>query len=198
MWDLSSPARHRTHVSCIGRQILNQWSSREVPHHSSLETSISPSLLHFPINIYIFSDISCLKIHESLSWFSVSQFSCSVVSDSLQPHESQYARPPCPSPTPRVHSDSPDSTFLLISTLFLSFHHRQISWNMSLFPILPSILSSPSLSWQLLRHCSRAVSCSQISWSYLCYLCIWCLSITGQLPVSLDHYLPLALVTCTF
>ena len=34
------------------------------------------------------------------------QFSCSVVSDSLRPHESQHARPPCPSPTPRVHSDS--------------------------------------------------------------------------------------------
>ena len=34
------------------------------------------------------------------------QFSCSVMSDSLQPHESQHARPPCPSPTPRVHSDS--------------------------------------------------------------------------------------------
>ena len=34
------------------------------------------------------------------------QFSRSVVSDSLQPHESQHARPPCPSPTPRVHSDS--------------------------------------------------------------------------------------------
>ena len=34
------------------------------------------------------------------------QFSHSVVSDSLQPHESQYARPPCPSPTPRVHSNS--------------------------------------------------------------------------------------------
>ena len=33
------------------------------------------------------------------------QFSCSVVSDSLQPHESQLARPPCPSPTPGVHSD---------------------------------------------------------------------------------------------
>ena len=31
------------------------------------------------------------------------QFSCSVVSDSLQPHELQHARPPCPSPTPRVH-----------------------------------------------------------------------------------------------
>jgi len=34
------------------------------------------------------------------------QFSCSVVSDPLQPHESQHARPPCPSPTPRVHPNS--------------------------------------------------------------------------------------------
>ena len=35
-----------------------------------------------------------------------SQFSCSVVSDSLQPHESQHARPPCPSPTPGLHPNS--------------------------------------------------------------------------------------------
>ena len=34
------------------------------------------------------------------------QYSRSVVSDSLQPHESQHARPPCPSPTPRVYSNS--------------------------------------------------------------------------------------------
>ena len=34
------------------------------------------------------------------------QFSRSVVSNSLRPHESQHARPPCPSPTPRVHSHS--------------------------------------------------------------------------------------------
>ena len=34
------------------------------------------------------------------------QFSRSVVSDYLRPHESQHARPPCPSPTPGVHSDS--------------------------------------------------------------------------------------------
>ena len=34
------------------------------------------------------------------------QFSGSVVSDSSQPHESQYARPPWLSPTPGVHSDS--------------------------------------------------------------------------------------------
>ena len=38
--------------------------------------------------------------------FIKTQFSCSVVSDSLRPHESKQARPPCPSPTPGVHSNS--------------------------------------------------------------------------------------------
>ena len=46
------------------------------------------------------NNVSCLYI------FQFSQFSRSVVSDSLRPHEPQHARPPCPSPTPRVHSDS--------------------------------------------------------------------------------------------
>ena len=45
--------------------------------------------------------------HGLFQWASQSsQFSHSVVSDSLRPHESQHTRPPCPSPTPRVHSDS--------------------------------------------------------------------------------------------
>ena len=34
------------------------------------------------------------------------QFSCSVVSDFLRRHESQHARPPCPSPTPGAYSNS--------------------------------------------------------------------------------------------
>ena len=38
--------------------------------------------------------------------FSSVQFSHSVVSDSLWPHELQHARPTCPSPTPRVHPNS--------------------------------------------------------------------------------------------
>ena len=38
------------------------------------------------------------------------QFSRSVVSECLRPHESQHARPPCPSPTPRVHSNSGPSS----------------------------------------------------------------------------------------
>ena len=38
------------------------------------------------------------------------QFSRSVVSDSLPPHESQHTRPPCPSPTPGVHPSSRPSS----------------------------------------------------------------------------------------
>ena len=41
-----------------------------------------------------------------LCQFSSVQFSCSVVSDSLRPHELQHARPPCPSRTPGVHPNS--------------------------------------------------------------------------------------------
>ena len=38
------------------------------------------------------------------------QFSRSVMSDSLRPHESQHARPPCPSPSPGLHSNSRPSS----------------------------------------------------------------------------------------
>ena len=62
-----------------------------------------------------------------LSGASVSsvQFSRSVVSNSLRPHELQHARPPCPSPTPRVHSNTsiesvmPSSHLILCNPLFL-------------------------------------------------------------------------------
>ena len=43
-----------------------------------------------------------LRIYSSVQ-FSSGQFSHSVVSDSLRPHESQHTRPPCPSPTPGVY-----------------------------------------------------------------------------------------------
>ena len=45
--------------------------------------------LHIPYKLVIF-DISI-------------QFSCSVMSDSLRPHELHHTRPPCPSPTPRIY-----------------------------------------------------------------------------------------------
>ena len=54
--------------------------------------------------LFVFSNPICLKLLRFQ--FILVQFSCSVVSDSLQPHESQHARPPCPSPAPGVYSNS--------------------------------------------------------------------------------------------
>ena len=59
------------------------------------------------------------------------QISRSVVSDSLRPHESQHARPPCPSPTPRVHSDSRPSS---------QWCHPAISSSVVLFSSCPQSL----------------------------------------------------------
>ena len=50
------------------------------------------------------------NIGDSKGQFSSVQFSHSVVSHSLRPHELQHARPPCPSSTPRVHSNSRPSS----------------------------------------------------------------------------------------
>ena len=48
----------------------------------------------------------CVCLEQCLPYNSSVQFSHSVMSDSLRPHELQHARPPRPSPTPRVHSNS--------------------------------------------------------------------------------------------
>ena len=49
-------------------------------------------------------DLSLLFTSQFIITLNSVQFSHLVMSDSLQPHELQHARPPCPSPTPRVYS----------------------------------------------------------------------------------------------
>ena len=63
----------------------------------------APVLWPPELNVFIL-----IVIHYSptLPQFNSVQFTCSVMSDSLRPHELQHARPPCPSTTPRVHSNS--------------------------------------------------------------------------------------------
>ena len=68
------------------------------------------------------------------------QFSRSVVSDSLRSHESQHARPPCPSPTPGVHSDSRPSS---------QWCHPAIS--SSVVPSPPAPNPSQHQRWQNLK-----------------------------------------------
>ena len=72
---------------------------------------------------------------------SVQFSSCSVVSDSLRPHESQHARPPCPSPTPGVHSNSSPSS---------PWCHPDISSTVVLLPPIPPsirVFSNESTLW---------------------------------------------------
>ena len=76
-------------ISCIGRRILYPWATSEV----LCRWCFSVNIIVFPFSLGILLSQSA-------------QFSHLVVSKSLRPHESQHARPPCPSPTPGVHSNS--------------------------------------------------------------------------------------------
>ena len=75
-----------------------------------------------------------------LKWtiFSSVQFSHSVMSDSLQPHELQHARPPCPSPIPGVHSNS--------CLLYLWCHPAISSWVVSFSSCPQSLPASKSFA----------------------------------------------------
>ena len=59
---------------------------------------------HIYVSVYVCVCV-CVYHMYHITYVSV-QFSYSVVSNSLWPHESQHTRPPCPSPAPGVHSNS--------------------------------------------------------------------------------------------
>ena len=88
-------------------------------------------IIHLHMN-YRKSSWNSLK--EKLGKAGIVQFSHSVVSDSLQPHESQHARPPCPSPTPGVHSESQSIESVMPSSYLILCHPLLL-----LPPIPPSI-----------------------------------------------------------
>jgi len=85
-------------------------------------------------------DVTYLVFTVYLSYLVQSvQFSRSVMSDSLPPHGLQHARPPCPSPTPGVHSNSCPSRW---------WCHPAISSSVVLFSsLLQSLPASESFQW---------------------------------------------------
>jgi len=87
-------------------KILTGWSLRFLPTVVFLISLFFNWRTVALQNCVGFCQISTWISHQNRS----DQISGSVVSDSLRPHESQHARPPCPSPTPRVHSDSRPSS----------------------------------------------------------------------------------------
>ena len=73
----------------------------------SRKESDTTEQLHFHFHPKYTHAYVCVNVYLHMDGgISSVQFSCSVVSDSLQSHESQHARPPCPSPSPGVYSDS--------------------------------------------------------------------------------------------
>ena len=87
--------------------IRKLWYIYTIECYSAIKKNTFESVLMkwMKLEPIIQSEVSQEEKHQ----YSV-QFSRSVVSDSLQPHESQHTRPPCPSPTPGVHSDSRPSS----------------------------------------------------------------------------------------
>ena len=104
-----------------------------------------------------------------VSQFFLVQFSHSVVSDSLRPHESQHARPPCPSPTPGVYSNSCPSSL---------WCHPAIS--SSVIPFFSCLQSFPaSESFPMSHFITSGGQCIGVSAS------------TSVLPVSIQDWFPL-------
>ena len=94
---LRKSAMHCTHVA-----LSHGWQPRDL--------RMGECICGFP-DAFIYSFLRWNKVQGECSViYSLVQFSCSVVSDSLWPLESQHARPPWTSPTPGVHSDSRPSS----------------------------------------------------------------------------------------
>ena len=83
---------------------LNQEET-EIMNNPTASTEIEPVIKNLPKNKSPGPDGFKGEFYQLFQFSSV-QSSRSVVSDSLRPFESQHARPPCPSPTPRVHTNS--------------------------------------------------------------------------------------------
>ena len=117
------------------------------------------------------------------------QFSRSVMSNSLRPHESQHTRPPCPSPTPGVYSNSsiesvmPSSHLILCRPLLL------------LPPIPPSIKvfsneSTLCMRWPKYWSFSFSISPSNEHPGLISFRMDWLdlLAVQGTLMSLLQHH----------
>ena len=102
-------------LSHLGSPMVFVWE----PTKTALEQHTCEETLYMTeVSLYIYEETVNILV----------QFSRSVMSDSLRPHESQHARPPCPSPTPRVHPDShPSSQWChpAISSSVIPYFSRQ-------------------------------------------------------------------------
>ena len=105
------------------------WTANSYNHSISMQT------LHFSLVVQYWINYMRFLIQSK----SV-QFSHSIVSDSLQPHGLQHARPPCPSSTPRVYPNSCPSSQWCHPTISSSVIH--FSTHLQSFPVSGSFQMS--------------------------------------------------------
>ena len=114
-----------------------------------------------------------------ISWFSWVQFSHSVMSDSLRPHELQHTRLPCPTPTPRAHPNScPLSRWchLTISSFVVPFSSCPQSFPTSVsFPMTRLFVSGA----QRIRASASVLSMNIQGWC--------CESAAFSMPANLEN-----------
>ena len=153
---------------CLRRLLRVPWTARR-PNQSILK-EISPEYtlegLMLKLKRWYFGRLMQRVGHDgvtslSLFIFSSVQFSRSVMSDSLRPHESQHARPPCPSPTPGVQTcvhqvgDSIQPSHLLSSP---SPPAPNLSQHQSLFQ---SVMSNSVIPWTVSHQVPLSVGFSR-------------------------------------
>ena len=134
----------------------------------------------------------CMYVIKKVKWTNLLrcsvQFSHSVVSYSLRPHESQHTRPPCPSPTQGVHSNSPPSSrwcHPAISSSVVPFSSCPQSLPASVFSNESTLL----MRWPKYWRFSFSISPSKeypglifrMDWLYL-------LAVQGTLKSVLQHH----------
>ena len=152
---LKIPQRNKNRIIPASVLIVNKWRplkcgpTRECRNKMSIPTVVffKKGMKYTGYNMDEPQKCS-VELPWSLLLFSHSvQFSRSVVSDSLRPHESQHARPPCLSPTPGVHSN-----IMSIESVMPSSHLIFCRPLLLLPPIPPSIRvfsneSTPRMRW---------------------------------------------------
>ena len=130
-----------------------------------------------------------LHLLETCFKFSSVQFSHSVVSNSLQPHEPQHARPPCPSPTPGVYPNSSTESVMLSNHLILC---RPLLFLSSIFPSIRVFSSDSVLHIRWPKYWSFSFSISPCT-EYLGLISFrmdWLdlLAVQGTLKSLLQHH----------
>ena len=129
--------------STPGFPVLHHLSELAQTHVYWVSDAIQPS--HPPLSPYppTFKGLTIHLLPVFLNLYSSIQFNCSVMSDSLQPHEPQHSRPPCPSLTPGVYPNSCPLSRWCHPTISSSV--VPVSFCLQSFPALGSFPMSPVL-----------------------------------------------------